>query len=344
MRGLVLFSLLFPAGAYAAPPASSLDGLTGLAGAQAPAPPPPPGSYKAIVQTEVPVEACPAYFGAKAAEATARLNAKTQEAVQMVESALPALNKALARKILLKIKAKKIRVLCGESSGLDGGKTEHEAGGAVNITMYLKAGGSQYPLADRIFHEFIHAADPDGKLILSAAMHARAGFPDPVYGCQFGVFRNIGTDEIDRLGNYERSQGLTIPELDSYACAGRDCAQLRKYAYLCSTGKPLAGAATLDKAAEQKGAACVMDGILNNCELAACSGFRAKVDEEMERSGGSLTAELGGRLKAAGARLYRAALAEKKPSQLEQPEDRPLYIAAFKAGFLKKTGPGSCLK
>lgn len=334
--------MALPAAALA--DAGSFTGsLADLSGQQAPPPPPPPGAYRPMVQNEVPVEACPEDFGARAGSTTDRLGTKTQEAVQRVEAGLSGLNNDMARKILAKIKAKKIRVACGVSSGLDGGQTEFEAGGKVKITIYMAARQDQYSLEARIFHELIHAVDPDNKYILSAAMHSRDGFPDPVYGCQFALFNGVGADEIDRVNNYERSNGLTIPQLESYSCQGGDCATLRKYAYLCSSGKPLASGTTLDAASAQKAVECIMDGILNKCELKACADLRAKADAEMERNNGNLPSALRKELKATGGRLYQAGLEKKKPSELEE-GDRELYKAAFKAGFLKETGPDSCLK
>ena len=338
----IILILALPAAALA--DAGSFTGsLADLSGQQAPPPPPPPGAYRPMVQNEVPVEACPEDFGARAGSTTDRLGTKTQEAVQRVEAGLSGLNNDMARKILAKIKAKKIRVACGVSSGLDGGQTEFEAGGKVKITIYMAARQDQYSLEARIFHELIHAVDPDNKYILSAAMHSRDGFPDPVYGCQFALFNGVGADEIDRVNNYERSNGLTIPQLESYSCQGGDCATLRKYAYLCSSGKPLASGTTLDAASAQKAVECIMDGILNKCELKACADLRAKADAEMERNNGNLPSALRKELKATGGRLYQAGLEKKKPSELEE-GDRELYKAAFKAGFLKETGPDSCLK
>jgi hypothetical protein len=298
---------------------------------------------EAVPTAEIPIEACPADFGATAAEMTARLAEKTREAVRMVDSCLPGLNKTMAKDIRRALKAKKVKILCGDSSGLDGGLTEHAGDGKAAITIYMRARGTQFPLAARVFHELIHAVDPGGKYVLSAKMHARSGFPDPVYGCQFACFQSIGSEDIDRLNNFQRTNGIVIPPLESYDCKGPDCPYLKQHAYLCSTGKPMAGADTLDAAAEQKASSCIVEGLLNECALKACKDFRATVEEATEKTGGDLTPEMGKVLTGLGKRLYRAALEGKKPAELDE-ADRPVYQAAIKAGFLKKTGARSCLK
>jgi hypothetical protein len=91
-----------------------------------------------------------------------------------------------------------------------------------------------------VFHELIHAVDPDDKRLFSLWAHNRVSpFPDGVYGCEFACGGSMDAY------TYVRSKVLVfealvrpLPELSGYSCppeaSGSDCSTLKKFAWLCS--------------------------------------------------------------------------------------------------------------
>lgn len=226
----------------------------------------------------------------------ARLEAAVDKAVEKVQGCLKGLNSGIAGKIVRKLKRKKIHFVCGDQGGTEGGRVEFYQNGAADVIMSMqrKRGIISYPLEQRVFHELIHAVDPQGNLLLSAKAHARAGFPDPVYGCQFACYPEaVGTDEMDRLYNYQRHNSLVIPEDKSYSCdeegtGKHECATLRKHAHLCRTGEPYATRSMKDEAKLKELPGCLIEKCLNECGARVCKKLVKGVSDVMEANGGAI--------------------------------------------------------
>ena len=323
----VLVSLL----AAAAPArAQSLDELKTAGGAKPDAPPPPAPEGTAVDALTFPLTGCTDAQRPGVAAAVRGARA-------MVDSCLQSLNPKMAADIAAHFS--KFDFACGQEPSGAGGRTTHEVDGrgrllAAHITLTMRSRLVQYTKEARLFHEMIHAVDPpaggqakanrDGRYVISAARHAVAGFPDPVYGCQFACYGGIGEDEGKQMTRYVRllkEDGLDIPESrKDFPCEGEACLHVKRYAYLCETGKPVVSKAILARDRKANLPTCVAEGLLNACgkaDDASCASrtppkgalcaLRCETLLDAAANEGRLSGAVADKMFALGARLAEAA-------------------------------------
>ena len=209
-------------------------------------------------------------------EDSARLDASVRAAVERVDSCLQKENPGIAAKI--RSHFHKFTFHCGYTGGMAGGNTEFNTDGSADVFVNFRAHGVQYGMGARTFHEMIHATDPKGELMLSASAHARAGYPDPVYGCQLDCYpEGISDDErkeIARLGNALSEENRQVPLAEVSDCpSGMDCATYSAYAGICRGGKVLATKKVRDADKKANAPKCFAEAVLNACD-GACKGSK----------------------------------------------------------------------
>lgn len=238
----------------------------------------------------------------------ASMEAAIAAARKKVDDCLDGFNHRIAAEIQKNFK--KFTFSCHQETRAAGGNTDHELAddgslksAAISITMHSRL--VQYSREARVFHEMIHAIDlpsrdraakkdRDGRLIISAERHASAGFPDPVYGCQFSCYpEGIGEDEGKQITRYNRllnesGEGLKLPEgKKKVDDGGNQYAQIYgpTYAGLCETGKPVAPKSLVAKDRELNRPVCIAEKILNGCDAPdeACASAHPPKGELCER-------------------------------------------------------------
>ncbi len=256
-----------------------------------------------------------------------RMRAAIDGAMKMVDSCLSTYNKGvMARDI--KRDFPKFRFSCAQEMRASGGETVREPTTgplkSADISMTMHTRMSQYSLEARVFHEMIHAVDgnPNQRYIVSPEFHKTAGFPDPVYGCQFTCYGGVYDDERKAMVRYLRQlgDGADIPASDRKVDCdnGQDCGTLEKYVYLCDTAKPVVTKEV--KAAAHKGGApkCIAEGLLNGCDsindVKSCGGavkgqlcaVRCKILQAQADNGGQFPDYIVNDMLGLGARLEGA--------------------------------------
>lgn len=213
----------------------------------------------------------------------ALLEQYVQDAVPLVEC-LAGVNPGIAKKIGANFK--KFVFHCGRWSSGTGATTVHtvnEKGRLkrVDITYNFGAGGTQYLGPARIYHELIHAIDvpegpgskhPDGRLVTTTKQHAKAGFPDAVYGCHFACDQGrMGDDENKMIGNVMdalKSDGVDIHKDKDFKCSWPDkCGVVEFYAGVCRKGEPLLPESWKNEARRKDRPKCLLEVMLNACPL-----------------------------------------------------------------------------
>lgn len=280
-----------------------------------------------------------------------------------VDSCLSGINPKMASEISRLFD--KFRFSCYQEPRGAGGDTRHDlnakgnvSGADISITMRSRM--IQYSKESRVFHEMIHAIDPpatnqsaktnrDGHFIISAARHAKAGFPDAVYGCQFSCYPNeIGEDEAKVIRNYndstanipESTKDIPVDNASPYAKL-----HVKQYAYLCETGKPIAPKDLIDKDRAANMPTCVAEGLLNSCDAAddascksprpprgALCGLRCETLIDEAANGGRISRRLIDKMFALGRRLADATA--NGGADLSE-EDRVVYADAQKKGLIR---------
>ncbi|MCX5796928.1 MAG: hypothetical protein NTY77_15640 [Elusimicrobia bacterium] len=290
-----------------------------------------PGALVATAKLPISPE-CPQAAAQQLAQASER-------AADAASSCLNRLNPAMSGKIQKALARNKLRLLCGDETGTEGGRIERYQDGSVDLVLPLKTHAIQYPLDARIFHELIHAVDPGAQYIVSAQVHARPGSPDAVYGCQFACFGGVGTDEVDRLRNYQSQGSVSIPELEDYSCAGkadqRECPTLRRYAYLCKLGKPMIDEEALRKVRAKDLPACLVEKLMNDCPDKACVTLRGRFEASSSESGGKPPPEMLKYMLDVGGALGAALGPDQDESGLATPDAKALFKSAKARGYHK---------
>ncbi len=286
---------------------------------------------------------------------------------EKVDTCLSGINPKMASEIAKQYS--KFKFSCYQESRGAGGDTQHETDGkghltAANISITMHSRLIQYSREARVFHEMIHAIDlpadnqaaktnRDGHFIISAARHAKAGFPDPVYGCQFSCYpSDVGEDEGKVMNSYSRllkESNMEIPD-STKNIPGEDATPysklyLKKYAYLCETGKPIVPKDLVDKDRAANRPTCVAEGLLNACDAAddkSCASknppkgqlcaLRCETTLDIAANGGHLSGKQADKMFSLGKRLSDAS--DNGGADLSD-EDKAVYADAQKKGLIK---------
>lgn len=299
-------------------------------------------------------------------EQQARVEKAIRGARETVDSCLAGFNPKMAADIGRQFH--KFKFYCNQEPSGAGGVTTHDVDekhrlAAAHIRLTMRSRLIQYSLEARAFHEMIHAIDVpasnqaaktgrDGKFILSAARHATPGFPDPVYGCQFSCYGGIGEDEGKAMTRYSRllaESGLEIPESRKDVPCGDansyECLYVKKYAYLCETGKPIVSAGLVEKDRAANRPLCIAEGLANACDeaddascasknppKAALCGLRCEILLETAANGGRMPGKTADRLFQVGAAV--AGAIDGDGAGLEG-ENAAFYAGAKRKGLIR---------
>lgn len=362
MRPLIFVVALLSlaAGARAQPKSKTLDDLQKQSGKDGGNPVPIPEG-KAVDDVKAPLTGCDAKQQTEVAAAIAAARAK-------VDSCLAGFNPKMAAEIAKQFP--KFKFQCEQTPRSEGAVTDHETdahgrltSATIKLTMHSRM--VQYSREARLFHEMIHAIDPpsrdraaasgrDGRYIISASRHATAGFPDPVYGCQFSCYPDgIGEDEGKEITRYNRllsssAGGLKLPEgkkpVDCPAGAQYCALYAPNYAGLCETGKPVFPSDLVAKDRVANRPTCLIEALVNSCPAAdgvACASAKppsgplcaltCETVLAQEANGGRMPRKTADRLYAIGGKL--SAAIDDGGAGLEG-DDKALYAAAQRKGFL----------
>jgi hypothetical protein len=156
----------------------------------------------------------------------------------------------------------------------------------ADITFNFGAKGNQYPEPARVFHEMLHAIDTegypgdahrDGRLLISAELHAHAGFPDPIYACHFSCYQGGMDDREDKqMTNLRRAldkEGKEKPPVVEVPCENPtggtiNCATVSAYAGICQLGeKTPIPQSLLEEGRLEALPKCLQEQMLNGCDL-----------------------------------------------------------------------------
>lgn len=213
-------------------------------------------------------------------EQEAIVQAALDQALSTVDGCLININRTMARAIQTLTQRGRVSIACEEVASSHGARTEHQPRGKVSIFVNLASTSpDQKPISARLFHELIHAVDPQDRYLISPAAHNNAGFPDPVYGCQYACYGGVGAAEGDYVRTYARTNQITLAEYPDFPCAGipsHFCPVLRKYAQLCKTGLPPAIASPGDAQRRSQLPGCILGALVERC-AAPCRDIQAKV-------------------------------------------------------------------
>jgi hypothetical protein len=306
------------------------------------------------------------------------MRAAIDSAVTRLDSCLVRYHKGeMAAKI--KKQLKNFKFSCAQEVRSEGGVTTFADDGTPEISMTMHTSMGQYGLPARVFHEMIHAVDPPvtGKdkkttrlYVVSDDAHNSkpAGFPDPVYGCQFACWGSmygdrIGDDERKAIARYNGTLSdagaKEIPMMDEAAftcpedfpdCKDADnhkhgyLRQLLTYAWLCQEARPYLPKEAKNPMQRRAAPICIAQQLINGCpqiddakkcpakksQGALCSA-KCEITQAMDAGTGAANTVID-KYKGLGKKFTDA-----YPKGLATgDEDKPLYDAAKKAGLLAK--------
>ncbi len=292
----------------------------------------------------------------------ADVEAAIRGAYEKVGSCLSGFNPKLAAKI--KAEFHKFKFVCDQETRAHGGTTTHDVENgklvSAEIKLTMRSRLVQYGRQARLFHEMIHAVDlpardqsaltgRDGKLIVSAQRHASAGFPDPVYGCQFACYpQGIGEDEGKAVKRWSQALAADGLELESnpkkQVELGEDAgpyAQLYAptYAKLCESGKPVVSETLLEADRAANRPTCIAEKLANACSEPKCPAKKGDslcslgCELSDDTAGGrGLSGKMADRLMKLGTALSAAIPKSGKGLEGEEAE---FYADANAAGIIK---------
>lgn len=128
-----------------------------------------------------------------------------------------------------------------------------------------------------LFHELIHAVDPEDRRMLTQTLHNFGGFPDGVYGCELACLGSIPGERIRRnVLVYQAVAEADIPEKPGWNGTARsqdDRKLLRQLSWVCQNNGPFVNAKIRQRTALLEQTLCAVGGF-PRCEAPVCAEER----------------------------------------------------------------------
>lgn len=154
--------------------------------------------------------------------------------------------------------------------------------GKVPVILVMKkpeSASEDWPYT--IFHEMLHASDPDYALMVTQDLHNRGSFPDAVYGCTYAVRRRVD-EGWTRLQTFVydswslAEQGIPMVETRCDNCKRPwDQRQMNKFGWLCANDGPFMTDEMRPRLPQLEQTYCLINGVRDKCTSGICAEYTA---------------------------------------------------------------------